>query len=443
MSKPPWVLVCAALLLATVSRAQVTLPVPGAPQLPVGVPQLPLPAGSVVDATGLQQSVVSSVRVRARALLRRFPDRVERDPRGQPVMRSVIVALAPSPAAIERAAARGFMVQQDSTLEPWGERLVILLAPPGLGTGPALRELREADPPGQYDFDHLFVGSAAAAAENAQRPPAGHASGDRASNGSQGPAAIGLVDGGVDADHPVFVGNAPELLGCAGRVLPSAHGTAVASLLVGNAPSFRGAAPGARLVAVDVYCGDAEPGGRVSDIAGAMSLLAQRGVRVINLSFVGPPNLVLERVVQRVQQQGILVVAAAGNDGPNAKPLYPAAYPGVIAVTAVDARNRVLLEACRGDHIAFAAPGADMLAAESGGGYAGVRGTSYAAPLVAGLLARELGSAAGGDPARAVQRLRELADDAGRRGADRVYGQGIVAVELRTTSGALAARPAR
>lgn len=430
-------LLACALLTGLAARAQVNLPLPPVIQPP---PLAPVLREEVARATNVLPAAVSSVRARARTLVSRYPAGVERDPRGAAIMRAVIVALAPAAEAMERARANGFQVQSDVTLDPFGERLVTLLVPRGTSTGRALRELRAADPEGSYDFDHLFVESAAPAdivAVAAAATPGAVPSPDNAA------VRIGMVDGGVDVRHAVFAGRVPEQLGCNGHAMPSVHGTAIASLLVGDAqPQFRGAAPGAALVAVDVYCGGDEPGGRVRDIAAGLALLAQRDVRVVNLSFVGPPNLVLERVVKRVQGAGILVVAAAGNDGPNAKPLYPAAYPGVIAVTGVDARNKLLLEACRGDHIAFAAPGADMMAAVPRGGYAAVRGTSYAAPLVAGLLARELVEVGEGGAAAALQRLAAGAVDGGRRGRDRSFGQGIVAQDLRTAPSHLAARPA-
>src|SRR5258706_15841386 len=121
-----------------------------------------------------------------------------------------------------------------------------------------------------------------------------------------------------------------------------------------------GGATGIELDAADVYCGEVI-GGAVDALATAFATLTRLQVGVINISLVGPRNLGLELLVRAVQSHGVLVVAAVGNDGPAARPLYPAALPGVIAVTAVDARHRVLAEACRGQHVQFAALG-DLMA---------------------------------------------------------------------------------
>lgn len=86
--------------------------------------------------------------------------------------------------------------------------------------------------------------------------------------------------------------------------------------------------------------------------------------------------------------RGHILVAAVGNDGPAAPPLYPASYAGVVGVTAVDAQARVLPEAARGPQVMFAAPGSQMVSASIGTPpYRSVRGTSFAAPIVAALLA--------------------------------------------------------
>ena len=107
---------------------------------------------------------------------------------------------------------------------------------------------------------------------------------------------------------------------------------------------------------------------------------------VINVSLVGPPNRVLEGVVQRVIAAGHIVVAAVGNDGPAAPPLYPAAWPGVVGVTGVDARRRVLVEAERGRAGEVRCTGRTDGGRHVTAGYTLVRGTSFAAPIVAGLL---------------------------------------------------------
>lgn len=417
---------CIGLLCAAMAaRAQLALPQLPAPALPV-----PVPGGSVLrevtQSVPPVRPVVSSLRARARELTRRYPRDVERDPRGAPVVRAVLLALSPSEQALQQAIARGFTIQGDETPQPLGERVVTLLVPQGLSTQRALQQLRAADPQGSYDFDHLFVESAAAPAP---------ASADRLPPGALPDAVnvrVGLVDGGVDTSHPAFATRQPQVSGCGGKPIAGAHGTAVASLLVGRSPEFRGAAPGAELFAVDVYCGGDLPGGRVRDIVVALSELMAARVRLINMSIVGPDNAVLAAVVRKVQAQSIVIVAASGNDGPNAKPLYPAAYPGVIAVSGVDAHEKVLLEACGGKHLSFAAPGADMVAAAPGAGYAAVRGTSYAAPLVAGLLARLLASEDDVAVERVVQQLASTATDRGSKGRDRRYGYGLVGMDLRT-----------
>jgi subtilisin family serine protease len=150
------------------------------------------------------------------------------------------------------------------------------------------------------------------------------------------------------------------------------------------------------------------------------------------MSLVGPRNALLERAIAVLVGRGHLIVAAVGNDGPAAPPLYPAAYRGVIGVTAVDAKHLVLLEACRGKHLALAAPGADLRAADAADatGYKEVRGTSFAAPLVAGLLARVMNAPDPVASANALATLTAHAVDLGPRGRDDIYGAGLVAADL-------------
>ena len=130
----------------------------------------------------------------------------------------------------------------------------------------------------------------------------------------------------------------------------------------------------------------------------------------------------------------MLIVAAVGNDGPAAAPLYPASWPGVVGVGAVDGKLRLLPEGARGPQVMFVAPGADMAAAANGtSGFVPVRGTSFAAPFVAGLLAAGYQAASPDGARAAIARLassaRELAAGTPRA---RAIGRGLVAESLRT-----------
>ena len=200
--------------------------------------------------------------------------------------------------------------------------------------------------------------------------------------------------------------------------------------MIGRSARFHGAAPGSELYAADVYCG-VPTGGAVDAVADAFAWLVRERVPVINVSLVGPPNVMLERIVRMVIAHGHIVVAAVGNDGPAAPPLYPAAYPDVVGVTAVDSRQRALIEAERGRQVKFAAPGADMAAANSSQTFSTVRGTSFASPIVAGLLAAQMNEPDKVAAERAVADLARRAVDLGAPGPDPVYGYGLVGGDVR------------
>lgn len=345
-------------------------------------------------------------RLRLQNLIRENRSVLEADEHGLPVRRGVLIAANPDPLSLQGALRAGFSISSDEFEQSLGLRLVKLAVPRGMSAREAMKQIRKAAPRLDVDYDHLFepAGGSLVPLAGALASMAG------AGNGH----VIGMIDGGV-ASHPSLAGSAIEQNGFAGGPKPTGHGTAVASLLVGNQGSFRGAASGARLYVADVY-GGSNAAGSASAIVQALGWLASHGPQVINVSLVGPPNAVVARAIGAVQRRGIRVVAAVGNDGPAAPPQYPASYPGVIAVTAVDAKGRALPEAGKAAHLDFAAPGADMAAALPGQGYARVRGTSFASPLAAARLALD------GSPER-------LAAEA-RPGSGRV-GRGIVCFECR------------
>src|SRR3546814_12841191 len=121
--------------------------------------------------------------------------------------------------------------------------------------------------------------------------------------------------------------------------------------------------------------------------------MAANGVRIVTISLVGPDNPLLAGAVSAARRKGLILVAAVGNDGPAAPPAFPASYDGVVAVTGVDGRNRALIEAGRALPLDYSAPGADMVAATLTGEASRVRGTSFAAPFLAGSLYRPLQTA--------------------------------------------------
>ncbi len=316
-------------------------------------------------------------KLRLRELVRQNSRALETDSAGQPVRRGLLVALAPDAGSLQQALRGGFRVVADERHPDLGLRVVSLAVPHGLTARAGLKRLKSVAPAIDADFDHVFE-----PAGSALLPFAGMLA---AASASKNGVRLGMIDGGV-ASHPSLAGAAVEQNGFAGSPQPTGHGTAVASLLVGNQGPFRGAARGASLLVADVY-GGSRAAGSATAVVRALGWLVAKRVGVINISLVGPQNRIVAHAVQAVRGRGIGIVAAVGNDGPAAPPQYPASYPGVLAITGVDARGRALPEAGKATHIDFAAPGADMAAALPGQGYAKVRGTSFAAPLAAARLA--------------------------------------------------------
>jgi len=390
------------------AHAQLRLPQLQLPQLPQL--QDPRDAGRrLLDRT--VPADLSALRLdRVAGLLKQHRAVLEADPRGEPVVRGDILAWSPSAQGLAAAQAAGLAVHSEQVLDG-GERMVVLRVPDGASTAAALEQLRALDPEGAYDFNHVYTGSGAAPAADAAPPggEGGQARGKPAEAGAGAGARVGLVDGGVERGHDVFHDASIVRWGCDGAAHPSAHGTAVAALMVGQSARFKGVAPHAALYAADIYC-DSATGGSASRVAAALGWMAREQVAVVNLSLVGPPNQILERVVAGMVRRGHLLVAAVGNDGPAAAALYPASYPGVVGVSGVDKRGRPLPEAARGPQVMFAAPGSQMVSAAMGRPpYRVVRGTSFAAPIVAALLADALPRPS---PAAAREALAALAKQA-------------------------------
>ncbi len=159
---------------------------------------------------------------------------------------------------------------------------------------------------------------------------------------------VAVIDSGVDVAHPELRGGVAGLYDALGEdYVPHAHGTAMAAAIVAQG-QLQGVAPGARLLVGRAFSGRAGSGsanGTSLQIMSAIEWAVNQGARVINLSFAGPEDRLLSRGLAGVAAKGVVAVAAAGNAGPNAAPLYPGADPNVIAVTATDADDRVFRRA--------------------------------------------------------------------------------------------------
>lgn len=326
---------------------------------------------------------------------------------------------------------QGFTVIQQRDLSG-GQPLTRLRKPDALTLEDARQVVRDLPSPETADFNHYYRSEQGEGCTGIDCPARQMIAWPASHSGCGPMPLIGMVDTGLNADHAALSGADLELH----RIDPAAsdeasdllHGTAVASLLVGNSDSRSpGLIPQARLVAVDAFYRDgADQRADAFALIEALDYLAAQDVRIVNLSLAGPPNTALERQLHQMDQDGVLIVAAAGNNGPSAEPAFPAAYENVVAVTAVDRRGQIYRRANRGAHIDLAAPGVDVWTAASISGARTKTGTSYAAPFVTAAAALLLQR----QPDLQVGDLRKLlsegARDLGDQGHDAVFGQGLL-----------------
>jgi subtilisin family serine protease len=234
---------------------------------------------------------------------------------------------------------------------------------------------------------------------------------------------VAVVDTAVDETHPALKEAIAGLFDAMPDVPVTGrdHGTSVSGLIAGTG-AFRGIAPGARIFHARAF----EGGKSTTDIIlRALDWAAGQDVRIINMSFVGPRNDLLEAACTNARALGLLMVAAAGNNGPKAPWGYPAAYDGVIAVTATDEKDQLMQQANRGPYVFVSAPGVNMLA-PIGGGADLVTGTSFAAAIVSGAIANLLHSSADRSAEWVEEALAATARDLGATGRDTDFGYGLL-----------------
>src|SRR5258708_30026246 len=172
---------------------------------------------------------------------------------------------------------------------------------------------------------------------------------------------IAAIDSGIDASHPELANSIADAFDALGsKEGPHVHGTGIAGAIAAHA-KLMGSAPEVRILAIRAF-GAASSGAESTSwvILKSLDYAALHGAQIINMSFAGPQDPLIERGVAATAALGIVLVASAGNAGAKSPPLYPAANPNVIAVSGTDAKEKLFAASNRGSHIALAAPGADI-----------------------------------------------------------------------------------
>jgi subtilisin family serine protease len=236
---------------------------------------------------------------------------------------------------------------------------------------------------------------------------------------------VAVIDSGIDVRHPELVNSIADSFDALGsKEGPHVHGTAVAGAIVSHA-RLMGSAPAARILAIRAF-------GKVSSGAGSTSFVilkgmdyaATHGAQIVNMSFAGPKDALIERGIAALAAKGIVMVAAAGNAGPKSPPLYPAANTNVIAVSATDAEDKLFTASNRGSYIAVAAPGVDVFLPAPDEKYQITSGTSFSSAYISGLAALVLERNPALKPGELRAILMKTARDLGSPGRDDLFGAG-------------------
>ncbi|GDY33452.1 type VII secretion-associated serine protease mycosin [Gandjariella thermophila] len=249
---------------------------------------------------------------------------------------------------------------------------------------------------------------------------------------------VAVLDTGVDARHPDLAGQVIAGTGFVGitgdtgqtDLSGDSHGTSIAGIISGtgkadNGSGMMGLAPGSRIMPVRVSLnGTAEP----VALAKGIIYAADQQANVINISIgTTTPDPIIRSAVNYALGKGSIIVAAAGNSGDQGNPpTYPASFPGVVSVTAVDTSGRFWPRSESGPQTTLAAPGVDIFSANDHGGYLYGDGTSYAAPYVAATAALIWSQHRQLTAGQVIAQLIATANHKGDQPHDNEYGYGLI-----------------
>ncbi|HXF53253.1 MAG TPA: S8 family serine peptidase [Hyphomicrobiaceae bacterium] len=359
-----------------------------------------------------------------------------------------LLAINVGPQSMDRLIAGGFRTSESVDLSHLGFRMDRIEAPPGWDAAQARAWLKRELPNDRFEFNRTYRQYLPNIGGDGDLGPHGHPSPPAASDSCgtdrcYGAAAInwrpalatcarGVRIGVIDTafDSALFSGRENVSYATAAATghqkAASWHGNGVLTLLAGTSHGDApGLIPDAKYFVADTFVAD-QDGSPVSDTASvlkALDLMMAFDVQIINMSLSGPRDPTVEKVISKLSEKGVIFVAAAGNGGPTAPPAYPAAYPPVIAVTAVNKHLNGYPYANRGNYIDVAAPGVRIWTALAKDRQDYVSGTSFAAPYVTAIVA----TLAGQGLTRKEALLERLeTKDLGPAGRDQIYGRGLL-----------------
>jgi subtilisin family serine protease len=239
---------------------------------------------------------------------------------------------------------------------------------------------------------------------------------------------VAVIDSAIDANHPDLFGAVVDQFDAVGRrEKPHFHGTGMVGAIAAHS-RLTGIAPGAKILAVQAFSSTSRqsPEATTRQILAGLDWAIRKGARVINMSFAGPHDPMLQLAIKNAHAKGVVLIAASGNSGPRSPPLYPAADRHVIAVTATDENDRLFGQAVRGPHVAVAAPGVDVMVPAPEETYQLTTGTSVAAAHVSGVAALLIERYPSVDAATVLEVLTSTARALSPNGRDDQYGWGLI-----------------
>lgn len=309
--------------------------------------------------------------------------------------------------------------------------IMVLTILPGRTVEKVIRDLRKTFPGIVVDLNHTYDLSQGGDGKALPFPNKMIGWGRTPKNCGQG-FRIGMIDTAVDKSHPVLKGRViiqRHFLSKNKKPSGTEHGTAVAAILVGNPlpDGSSGLLPAATLYVANIFerAGKKGKRGTIYGILRAIDWLVSARVHAVNLSIAGLRNSIFGYVIGKGVKKGLVMVTAAGNGGPRAKPAWPAAHSQVTSVTAIDKRLTIYRHANRGTYIDFAAPGVNVPTPSSRGPAYKI-GTSFAAPYITALTAMLVAHSRERDIDVLRKKLKRYVIDHGNPGRDPVFGWGMV-----------------